>query len=277
MDDFNNAQVIADLAVAATEIKTADFGTPIVVVPEGYQVKDLETVLPNPRHKRGTFVAQDSSSFVSYVNRHKTTGTIVTAQLDDTSFKAVLDHHDDNPGWGLHKASYGCPKSPEWMIWTGNDKRPMTQAEFAQFLEENLPDIIDPSGADVLTVVQTLEANTKVKFSSAIRLDNGQRQLTYEEAIEGSAAKGTMKIPEIFTIAIPPFRGSDRYKVEARLRYRIPNGGGQLTLWYELVRAEKVIEAVFQDEMKLIRDGRPSEGGIAGRDGVSLPILLGNI
>ena len=59
MDDVNNAQVIADLAVAATEIKTADFGTPFVVVPEGYQVKDLETLLPNPRHKRGTFVAQE--------------------------------------------------------------------------------------------------------------------------------------------------------------------------------------------------------------------------
>jgi len=271
-DEINNAQVIADLAVVGGQTRQIADGVPFITLPEGYKALDLEHLLPRPVQKRGTFVAHDAASFVAYVNKHKTTGTIVTAQVDATSFKAVLDHHDDEPGWGAHKVSYGCPKSPEWAIWTRNDNRQMTQSEFAQFLEENLPDIIDPSGADVLTVVQTLEANTKVKFSSAIRLDNGQRQLTYEEVIEGAAAKGTMKIPEIFTLAIPPFRGSDRYKVEARLRYRIPNGGGQLSLWYELVRPEKVVEAVFQDELVSIRDGRSPEAA-----GIGLPILLGSL
>lgn len=278
-----DAETIADLALATSEIRrAADGSTPFVVIPKGANLLDLEKLLPHPARKRGSAILHDAASFVAYVNAHKTAGTrlFANANANAPAFLAILDHHSDgdgDPGWCGHWADYACPKSLEWIAWMGANKKEMGQEQFAQFLEDNLPDIIDPVGADVLTVAQSLEATTKVRFGSAIRLDNGQRQLIYEEAIEGSANRGTMKIPAAFTIAIPPFQGSPRFKLMARLRYRIPKDGGALTLWYDLHRPEKVIEVAFFDELALIRDGRSAdaETGLPSMAGVCLPVLMG--
>ena len=93
----------------------------------------------------------------------------------------------------------------------------------------------------MLEISRTLEAKKKVNFASAIRLDNGQNQFTYEEEISGTAQKGQLQIPEEFTIGIPVLEGGASYAVDARLRYRIAEGG-KLTMWFELIRAHKVVE-----------------------------------
>lgn len=59
--------------------------------------------------------------------------------------------------------------------------------------------------------------------------------------MEGTAAKGRILVPEVFALGVPVFEGGDRYRVEARLRYRIAEGG-KLTMWYDLLRPHKIIE-----------------------------------
>ena len=89
-----------------------------------------------------------------------------------------------------------------------------------------------------------LEAKSQVSFSSGIRLQNGQTQLTYVEKIDATTgADGKMAIPERFALGLSPFRGSDRYEVRARLKYRI-SPAGRLGLRYELERTHilKVLE-----------------------------------
>ena len=93
----------------------------------------------------------------------------------------------------------------------------------------------------MLEVSRTLEAKKKVNFASGIRLANGEVQFTYEEQIQGTAAKGQIKVPETFVLGIPVFHGGPRYHVEARLRYRIADGGA-MTMWYDLLRPHKIIE-----------------------------------
>lgn len=43
-----------------------------------------------------------------------------------------------------------------------------------------------------------------------------------------------------------PRRAGDPWRVEAKLRYRIGDGG-KLSIWYELVRPHKVIEAAVKE------------------------------
>lgn len=214
--------------------------TPYAVIPDGYKLEDLEHTLPMPLRKRATVMLNDAASFVAYFKKQQDTNSTIYGRLNPPSFLAVLDDHSDTPGWRQHQAIYACPLSVEWKTWTSKNINQMNQAQFAQFIEDNLPDIVHPTGSDMLEISRSLEAKKKVNFASGIRLSNGQTELTYEEEVQGTAAKGKLNIPEIFMIGIPVLEGGQRYRVEARLRYRIAEG--RLLMWYDLVRPHKILE-----------------------------------
>jgi uncharacterized protein YfdQ (DUF2303 family) len=127
----------------------------------------------------------------------------------------------------------------------------MDQATFAEFVEENVRDIVvpddtptAPSAADMLEISRTLEAKKNISFRQGTRLDNGQVQLTYNEEIDGRAGEtGQLNIPEQFFIGVKPFLGGDAFCVPARFRYRIVDS--RLQMWFELVRPEKVLEEAY--------------------------------
>ena len=215
--------------------------SPFVVLPESTRVEELEHMLPEPTRKRGMFVLHELESFVALIDEEKTAETRIYFDSSVNTFCAVFNDHGELPGWRDYRALYACPTSAEWKAWTGKDGRQMGQVDFAQFIESNLPDLANPPAADMLEISRSLEAKKKVNFASGIRLSNGQNELTYEEEISGTAAKGKLQVPEIFTVGIPVLEGGERYAVEARLRYRIAEGG-RLTIWYELVRPHKVLE-----------------------------------
>ena len=271
----NEAQAIAALAVASAEVKFVA-GNPFAVVPEGYSAQNLEGYLLSPNRKRGTFVINDAASFVAFVKKHATDSTTVYRSVNPPKFEAVFNDHGEKnaaAGWGDFLAQYACPLSVEWQTWTAADKKQMSQEGFAQFIEDNLPDIVDPTAAHMLEISRTLQAKKKVNFASGIRLSNGENQLTYEEKVEGSAgAKGQLKVPEIFTIGIAVFEGGPKYAVKARLRYRIADGG-QLTMWFDLERPHKIIEDAVGELTKDIeaKTGLPTVNGRRERPGRPSP------
>lgn len=219
-------------------------GTPHIVVPHGYELRDLEPALGNPSRLRGTTKLRDVKSFSAVVNEFKGDSTKLYGTVTPAVFVAVFNAHAVGAtGWGDHRAAYDCPVSVEWKTWTGSNKKPMNQADFAQFIEDNLPDILD--GGLLLEVSRTLEAKKKVNFASAIRLSDGQNQFTYEEEVQGTAGKGQFKVPEVFELGIPVFEGGPSYKVKARLRYRIDNA--KLVLWYDLERSHKILEDAVKE------------------------------
>ena len=66
----------------------------------------------------------------------------------------------------------------------------MTQVDFARFLEENMPDVVEPDSAELLEVALTFEAKKSVEFSSGVRLANGQIQFQYDEVSPGHGEEG---------------------------------------------------------------------------------------
>jgi uncharacterized protein YfdQ (DUF2303 family) len=216
-------------------------GIPHIVVPQGYVLHDLEKSLDAPSRLRGTTKLRDVKSFVAMFNEFKWPAAKMYGTVNPAAFVGVLNGHSatTGPGWGDHRVSYDCPVSPEWKTWTASNKKAMNQADFAQFIEDNLPDLLD--GATLLEVSRTLQAKKKVNFASGIRLSDGQNQFTYEEEIQGTAGgKGQFKVPETFELGIAVFEGGPLYKVTARLRYRIDEG--RLALWYDLERPHKILE-----------------------------------
>lgn len=223
------------------------------IVPSGYELKSLEHLKLEPSRKKGIVILEDADSFIHYFNLHKAESSQIYAQVNPPSFIGVLnDHSGDFAGWKDHQVKYSCPFTTEWEAWIGNDKKAMKQAEFAEFIERNLLDIVEPAGADMLEISRSLQAKKKVNFVSGIRLSNGQTEFTYEEDIQGTAAKGKLQIPEIFKLGIKVLEGGEAYAVECRLRYRINEA--VLIMWYEIVRPHKIIEDAVADVWRVIAE-----------------------
>lgn len=225
---------------------------PIALVPHGVSLEGLEKHLPAPTRTRQRLNVLDAETFIEYVNRFADAGTAVFCNgPEGRTFIAVFDYHmPDQPAWGEHLATYRCPTTVEWGRWKEQDRKRMDQATFAEFIEDNVKDIVQPDGqpaptpADMLEISRTLEAKKNISFRQGTRLDNGQVQLTYNEQIDGRAGEtGQLNIPEQFFIGVKPFLGGDAFCVPARFRYRIQEG--RLVMWYELVRADKVLEEAY--------------------------------
>lgn len=234
-----------EIGLMASNLRKVD-ETPYIVLPVETELVDLERLLQQPVRKRGTITMRDTDSFSRFVKDESVGATRIYGNLINPEFVAVLNDNVDGTGWRDYRVVYECPHSVEWKVWKGSSGNKMMQEQFAQFIEDNLPDIANPPAADMLEISRTLEAKKKVNFASGIRLSNGQNELTYEETIQGSAGKGKLVVPEEFTIGIPVLEGGDRYAVEARLRYRIADGG-KLSIWYELVRPHKIVEDAVKD------------------------------
>jgi uncharacterized protein YfdQ (DUF2303 family) len=162
------------------------------------------------------------------------------------------DHGDDEPGWKDHQAIFDCKKSDEWNTWMGSNAKQMSQVAFAEFIENNLPNIVDPKAADMLEISRTLEAKKKVNFASGIRLSDGRNQLTYEEEISGTAAKGQLQIPEEFSIGIPVLENGVQYAIQCRLRYRINDA--KMVMWYEIIRPKQILKDAIDTVWSLIAE-----------------------
>ncbi len=227
------------------------------VVPRDSKIGSLEHLLVSPRRKRGCPTFLHESGFDAYVKDHMDDGSRIFADATKQTMCAVLDMHwpngqggdaQDAARWGDHRAIFAPPKDPDWLAWIGAHDRKMGQLQFAQFIEDMLPTIDKPDGAELLEVAQHLEATTDVTFKSATRLQDGNREFVYEEQVKGKVGKGQIEIPAEFTLKLPVFLRGARHELRAKLRYRISDEG--LVMWVHLHRHEEVLLTAFEKLME---------------------------
>lgn len=248
--------VIIKAGSAIGEPKTIGEGR-YAVVPEGYETEDLEKYLAAPLRARGTVTAHTVPTFTDYFNRFKTAESAIFADQDKARVVGVLDYHGPGkPAFREHSVAYTAPKSKEWQTWRAADGKKMQQADFAVFIENNVIDIRQPTGADVLEVSRSLQATKNVTFNSAIRLADGSQQLTYSETVDGSTKQNNVKVPETFILGVPVYFGGILYEVTARLRYRIHEG--KLLMWFDLFRPEHIEQDAFAQVVEEVAKGTTS-------------------
>jgi uncharacterized protein YfdQ (DUF2303 family) len=233
---------------------------------------ELDKRLPGPTRREGTVLVTEVASFIDFVKRFGGDNTIVYADTKALGFTAVLDDHPAGAApmtdagfaaWRKHRATYSCPRSPEWITWTANDGRALKQDEFADFLEGRLEDMIAAEGfpkpIDVLGVARQLHIKTKGTFQREVNPTNGDHILVNKQETE----TGSTVIPRAFLIAVPVFEGGDRYQVEARVRFAI--GGAGPVFSYTLHRRAEIerdafngVRAVIEKETaRLVLAGQP--------------------
>lgn len=255
MTNTDNAQVIVDTALRAAPPVTLEPGKVHAFhTPAGVQKFDLtgpeHTGIP-PR-KSGTTTVRDARSWSAYFAKHSSQASEVYADSERLTVTAVLNAHaTDTPSWGDHRLVLALRATDTWKQWIQNDGQLIDQETFAEFLEDHLPELLDPSSADMLEIAQSLQANTKVDFQSGVRLSTGQRQFQYVETQTTKAGqKGQLTVPETFVIGLVPFDGSEGYRLTARLRYRITDRG--LRMGYKLERPTDILRTAFADVVNAI-------------------------
>jgi uncharacterized protein YfdQ (DUF2303 family) len=230
-------------------------GTPVIVLPKGAEIQELDHLRDKPQHIAQYIRVHTAESFTRYFNQFATDDSIILVDTKKASILGIIDFHmdADHPDWCAHRLHFTMAATHEWNAWQTNSGTWFGQEAFGLFLEENLDEIIDPPGAEMLEIALNLKAKTGIHFRKSTRLDNGEIKLLYEETIDASAGiKGEFKVPEQFTIGLRLFEGGEPYKLNARLRYRIKDG--QLTLKYDLVRPHKTHEAAVADTEEYIRN-----------------------
>jgi uncharacterized protein YfdQ (DUF2303 family) len=290
MQERTEADSVAQIVRQANEVTRFPMAhaEELLVFPDK-SIVSLEKYAEQPKRKRASVALEDATSFARYVREHWEPGSVIFGRADEDggSFAAVLDYHQvtaptqvvttaseamtladcvvGRAGWGNHRAEFALECTPEWSRWLANNRKALKQSEFAEFLEDNRADVLEPSGITLLEIAQTLQVKSEVNFRSGLRLDNGQVQLNYVEQIEGrGGVDGSMAIPETFKLALAPFVGmSVKYEISVRLRYR--QSQGKLTFEYQLDRPHKVVETAFKE----IRESIEKETGAV--------VLLGSL
>jgi uncharacterized protein YfdQ (DUF2303 family) len=236
-------------------------GVPFVIVPCEHEVKYLDEYMEFPHRKKARVSMVDPGSFVSYFNSFRDESSLVFADLKSETITGIIDYHhassERTARWRDHVVSFKPMRTPEWDTWIAKNGQKFSQVGFAEFIENNLPDIVEPPGAAMLEVARDLQAKTDVQFASAISLANGQKQFTYQETTAGTVGKGKMDVPESFTIRLRIYQGGDTVSVTARLRFRIQEG--KLTFWYDLLRPQKFQEDAFNSFVREIVKGTSTE------------------
>lgn len=230
-------------------------------VPEDtrYEVVDLERYLRAPRRRRGSYSVATVDALVAYVEAHKDEKQ-TTVWVHPTSGQVVAVLNDsslEQPGWGDHKATLDLLVTDEWKHWIRLDGDLVSQAEFAEHIEDGAAEVKEPSAADMLELAQSFHATTNASFRSGTRLSDGEIQFAYDEEVQATAGRSaSMQVPQTFELSVRPFEGEDPVPVVARLRYRV--AGGNLRIGYKLDRPQDVVRGVLDRIASRLNDELPN-------------------
>lgn len=221
----------------------------------------------HPERKTGTAQVDTLNSFVDLTNRHKTADSAIFANTDwkAPALTAVIDYHaveGADARWLKHRVHYAFPLSEQWKTWVATNGKPMGQADFAQFIEDNIADLSSPEALEVtdyeakfatkiatpselVALSRGLAVRVESKVASNVVLQSGEGQIVWDEAHQGADGK-SLKVPGLFMLSIPLFHMGETQRVPVRLRYRIREGS---TLWfYQIYRPDvAVTERVLED------------------------------
>lgn len=261
-----------------TQIPGAEI--PIAIVPDGWTVQSMHSVVDTFRDSRprpkGFCYFHDLESFCEYVNQHASIDTtrIFLDASDRTKPKmtAIFNHHrtrsDSDLSAEQHQAyapadwgaQYHFPLSDEWLAWN-RATNVMEPKAFAEFLEDRLPDVLDPQAAPASTraladsvgiqlaaPARLLELSRGVEIAMDTRVKNSLNLATGETTVifeETQRSDAPLRIPHGFVIGIPVLRRGDVYPIIVRLRHRVRDQ--KLVYQLSLFGVDKVLQTVIAD------------------------------
>ncbi len=218
------------------------------VVPNQYKVESLEALQVSPNRVKASPSFDCVNGFAGYVTEFAIPGSKLFVKLTEVGLIAttVIDYHGgfESPSWCSWTAKLTRTMAKEWGIWRGSSGKWMNQVDMAEFLHDNLPDVVSPPGAEMLELCSQFKQVTAVEFGSGCNIQNGAIQISYVETVGGAVGpKGNLQIPAGFNISIPVIDRGMPIAIACRFRYRVSEK--KLLLRYDIPQVHKILEAVM--------------------------------
>lgn len=266
---------ISDLArnAAGFEIKTVDVKA--TGLPESFPVlfdkrqggvglktlrEEAERWRIAPERKCGTALVTTLNSFVDLTNRFKDENSAVFAQSQwpNPSLVSVLNYNAKSEGearFGDHRVKYDFPITDEFKAWAEQDGETMSQADFAEFIEEHAAELSNPTEeerkefealfntkiatpSELIVLSRGMQVNVAGRVKNATTLQSGEVQLEFVEEHQNSKGE-KLVVPGLFIISMPAFIDGEAIRIPARLRYR--TAAGSVVWFYQMYRWKQLI------------------------------------
>lgn len=222
------AALLAGMTLADVRQTDDGLGNEFVVLPQGTALHSLEPIHSTPYRQRGTDEVANAASLVEHIRRYASVPAAVPLYADVEKEHVVAIYDDCTPAlaaWRQHRVVLRLARHPAWSDWLKVHHKPVGQSDFADFLEDRMEDLVDPTTADLLEIVRDLRGHKGARWQSAYDPRTGDRTLTWaEETTMAGVRKGDVTVPETITLAVPLWQGEALTRIEARLRVRVEEG-----------------------------------------------------
>lgn len=246
---------IAALALAANgtpQTLNGPDGRTFAVVPKNVELREItspngaKTLKPDTIKQVPTL--QTADSLITYVERFKTTNTVLFADIDADTIVAAIDYHGQTEADLIaHRAVLTLPRSLPWQKWDEIDGQMLSQLEFARFIDEYTTHFISPKPADLLELVNNIQAIEKIDFRAKTKInsDNVDFDLTATTEAFANVQGEKLSIPTHFIISIPVYFGEEKRNLDVRLRWRKSQSDG-LSLGVTILNKEETRQEEFK-------------------------------
>ncbi len=262
-------------------IETRD-GVKFAVVPKGMNVQSLKSIRDEdklvPDYRSDNVTTHNLASFIEHVKRFVSPESVLfadqpTIEGNNASFemKAVVDHHPagvdvTKAGARKHQINYVAALHVRAARWLQNERKQMTQGDFAAFIEDNLSDLCVLDGftppfgsavatpADLLTLSRGLEVRVNQTVRNHSRLSTGEVALVF--TTENTRQDGSeLIVPEWFGLRLPVFIGTEPIILPVRLRYKVLDG--IIKFSYLFHNFDQVLGATVNQTINAVRQALP--------------------
>jgi len=234
-------------------------GTPVLCLPPNWSQHKQSDLLTNPLRINQHQAFTSLVSFNEYVNRFKDpAGSIVLVDTSVNRLKATakLDYHlPGQPSWCSHSAEFNTTATPAWNTWSGANDKFVKQSEFADFLYQNQKDVVNPAGAELLEIIQSLKATAAGEFREMRDDFCDSSELIYRMKIsaQGGTTDKPLNLPNQFQVSVVPFYGCPAMLLQADLRVRAPASDGEpLLLGFRFYRLTDQLQELTESICTLI-------------------------
>lgn len=288
-EEQNNAKSIIEFAKENLEPKMVEAGgITFAVMPNGQKLVSikplLDEYLTRPERKRGVARLTTVQSLIDITNRFKDGNSAIFVKFgvegQGESLTTVFDYNEatpeGSPRFGEHMAVYDFPKTEKWKTWLGMSKEKISQIEFANFIEENILDLLAPPSAEdkseaaeniravskklglaiagpekLLELARGLSIFEGAKATNVVNTSSGEIQIEF--TTEHRDASGQrFSPPGLFLIGVQIFEDGPAYRIPVRLRYRLQNG--QIAWIYEILNAQQYVRDAITDTVALAKE-----------------------
>lgn len=288
-EETNMAKSIIEFAKENLEPRLVEAkGITFAVMPNGQKLVSikplLDEYLTKPERKRGVARLTTVQSLIDITNRFKDGNSAIFVKVGASdqgeSLTTVFDYHEQSPEgeprFCQHTAVYNFPKTEKWEIWSGRSKEKISQIEFANFIEENILDLLPPpTDEDKSATAENIRAVSKklglgiagpekllelarglsifegAKATNVVNTTSGEFQLEF--TTEHRDATGQrFSPPGLFLIGVQIFEDGPAYRIPVRLRYRLQNG--QISWIYEILNAQQYVRDAIADTVEYAKE-----------------------